>query len=96
MPKRGKTNKSFTNVHSIYKRYEDITQEDPRRFGGNIPAAPKSVEFVTVGSASDNTPNYAYQSYEGTPLKKVSTQQGLAPGSRTAYLLDQRVSVMPD
>jgi len=71
-------------------------QEDPRWFGGNIPSAPKSVEFVTVGSAPDNTPTYTYQSFGGTPLKKVSDQNGLTPDSRTAYLIAQRAAVMPD
>jgi Cytochrome P460 len=70
-------------------------QEDPRWFGGNIPSAPKSVEFVTVGATPDNKPTYTYQSFEGTPLKQTSTQDGLAPDSRAAYLVAQRSAVMP-
>ena len=70
-------------------------QEDPRWFGGNIPSAPKSVEFVTVGASPDQKRTYTYQSFEGTPLKKVSTQDGLAPDSRAAYLIAQRAAVMP-
>jgi hypothetical protein len=70
-------------------------QEDPRWFGGKIPSAPKSVEFVTIGSDSDHKPTFAYQDFEGTPLKKVSTQSGLDPDSRAAYLVAQRAAVMP-
>ncbi len=70
-------------------------QEDPRWFGGKIPAAPKSVEFVTVGATADHRPSYSYQEYEGAPLKKISAQEGLAPDGRAAYLLSQRAAVMP-
>jgi hypothetical protein len=65
-------------------------QEDPRWFGGNIPAKAKSVEFVSV-DAND----YRYQRYEGSPLKKVAAEQGPTPNDRTAYLLSQRAAVMP-
>ena len=37
-------------------------QEDPRWFGGNIPAKAKSVEFVSVGTGVNA---YSYQRYEG-------------------------------
>lgn len=70
-------------------------QEDPRWFGGKIPSAPKSVEFVTVGTSPDQKRTYTYEDFEGTPLKKVSTQDGLAPDSRGAYLVGQRAAVMP-
>jgi hypothetical protein len=70
-------------------------QEDQRWFGGNIPSAPKSVEFVTVGTSPDQKRTYTYENFEGTPLKKISTQDGLAPDSRAAYLVDQRAAVMP-
>jgi hypothetical protein len=73
-------------------------QEDPRWFGGNIPSTPKSVEFVTVGATPDHKPAYTYQSFEGTPLKQTSTQDGLTgltPDSRAAYLIQQRAAVMP-
>jgi hypothetical protein len=67
-------------------------QEDPRWFGGNIPANAKSVEFVSVGTG----PNaYTYQRYEGSPLKKVAGENGAAPNERGAYLLGQRAGVMP-
>jgi hypothetical protein len=69
--------------------------EDPRWFGGNIPAAPKSVEFVTIGLTPEHHPTYSYQDYEGSPLKKVSAQAGPAPNERAAYLLAQRAAVMP-
>jgi hypothetical protein len=70
-------------------------QEDPRWFGGNIPAAPKSVEVVTVSADSDHHPLYSYQQYEGSPLKQVAQQQGSTPNDRVAYLLSQRSSVFP-
>jgi hypothetical protein len=72
-----------------------IQQEDARWFGGNIPAAPKSVEFVLVQTAPDHRPSYSYQKYEGRPLKKISTQIGFEPNERAAYLLSQRAAVMP-
>ena len=67
-------------------------QEDPRWFGGNIPAATKSVEFVSVGTGASA---YSYQRYEGSPLKKVAGEEGPAPNERAAYLLGQRAAVMP-
>jgi hypothetical protein len=70
-------------------------QEDPRWFGGNIPAAPKSVEVVTISAAPDHHPIYSYQQYEGSPLKQVAQQQGTTPNDRAAYLLSQRSSVFP-
>ena len=70
-------------------------QEDPRWFGENIPAAPKSVEFVTVGVTDNHKPVYSYQDYEGAPLKKISAQESPRPEGRTAYLLSQPAAVMP-
>lgn len=70
-------------------------QEDPRWFGGNIPQAPKSVEFVTVGMTPDHHRTYSYLQYEGSPLKKISAQDGPTPNDRVAYLLAQRAAVMP-
>jgi hypothetical protein len=70
-------------------------QEDPRWFGGNIPQAPKSVEFVTVGVTPDQHRTYSYLDYEGSPLKKISAQDGPTPSDRAAYLLAQRAAVMP-
>jgi hypothetical protein len=64
-------------------------QEDPRWFGGSIPAKPRSVEVVTVGDA------YQYQRYEGAPLKRVANEEGTVPVERAAYLLSQRAAVMP-
>jgi hypothetical protein len=66
-------------------------QEDPRWFGGRIPAAPKSVEFVTVRSGGV----FAYEKYEGNPLKKTSAQEESSPTGRAAYLIAQRAAVMP-
>jgi len=67
-------------------------QEDPRWFGGNIPAKTKSVEFVSIGNGANA---YSYQRYEGSPLKKVASEDGATPNDRAAYLLNQRVAVMP-
>jgi hypothetical protein len=64
-------------------------QEDPRWFGGKIPKAPKSVEFVTVGAGAGA---YTYQRYEGSPLKRV---EEAAQDDRAVYLMSQRAAVMP-
>jgi hypothetical protein len=69
--------------------------EDDRWFGGRIPAAPKSVEFVTVSLGAEHRSSYSYQKFEGTPLKKVSAQEGPTPNQRAAYVLAQRAAVMP-
>jgi hypothetical protein len=66
-------------------------QEDPRWFGGNIPQKTKAVEFVTVTALG----TYSYQRYEGTPLKRVASVEGMDPKDRAAYLLAQRAAVMP-
>jgi len=66
-------------------------QEDPRWFGGRIPAAPRSVEFVTIHSAGALT----YEKYEGDPLKKTSALEETTPTDRAAYLIAQRAAVMP-
>jgi Cytochrome P460 len=69
--------------------------EDVRWFGAKIPENIKSVEFVTVESATDGTRSYSYQEFAGSPLKMRSTQQSLAPSERIASLLSQRAAVMP-
>jgi hypothetical protein len=70
-------------------------QEDPRWFGGNIPAEPKSVEFLSVGANANRQPLYSYQDFEGSPLKKISGQDSPTPDGRAADLLSQRAAVMP-
>ena len=70
-------------------------QEDSRWFGGRIPAAPKSVEFVSVRVGAGHRPIYSYQGFEGAPLKKVLAQEGSTPNERAVYLLSQRAAVMP-
>ncbi len=70
-------------------------QEDSRWFGGRIPAAPRSVEFVTVSMGPGHRMSYSYQEFEGTPLKKIFAQEGPTPNERAAYLLSQRAAVMP-
>jgi hypothetical protein len=69
--------------------------EDPRWFGARIPANVKSVEFVAIRTGPDGRPWYSYEKYEGTPLKKLSNQEGLNPNERAADLLSQRAAVMP-
>jgi hypothetical protein len=64
-------------------------EEDPRWFGGSIPAKPRSVEIVTVGGT------YSYRRFEGSPMKQVEQEDGASPGERAAYLLSQRAAVMP-
>ena len=70
-------------------------QEDRRWFGGRIPAKPKSVEYVTVNGGTGHSLSYSYQEFEGSPLKRMSAQEGPAPNERAAYLLSQQASVMP-
>lgn len=70
-------------------------QEDPRWFGGEIPKTPRTVEFVVVGASSDNRPTYSYQKYEGTPLTKVSAEDGATPSDRVSFLISQRAAVLP-
>jgi hypothetical protein len=69
--------------------------EDSRWFGANIPDRLKSVEFVFVRGSADGRSLYSYEQYEGTPLKRVSAQEGLTPNDRAGYLLSQRAAVMP-
>ena len=69
-------------------------QEDIRWFGGQIPAAAKSVEFVSVESGEQGRPSVAYEVYEGSPLKKTSLADDRA-NSRVAFLLSQRAAGMP-
>ena len=64
-------------------------QEDERWFGGDISASYLSVETVTVGETpdhSDHGPAYAYQRFEGSPLKLV-TQAAAPEEERAKYLL---------
>lgn len=70
-------------------------QEDPRWFGARIPATAKSVEYVTVKSASDGKQSYLYQIYAGTPLKEMASDEGAVPDERARWLLSQRAAVMP-
>ncbi len=62
-------------------------QEDPRWFGGRIPAAPKSIEFVTINP--DGSPTY--EAYAGSPLTKIPNLDPI----RAHYITTQRAAVMP-
>jgi hypothetical protein len=69
-------------------------QEDPRWFGGNIPAKVKMVEFVTVTKPG----SFSFDRYEGTPLKRVTAKnfdELDAVAKRMVYLTAQRAAVMP-
>ena len=68
---------------------------DPRWFGGMIPGAVKSVEFVSVVYDGEHHPEYVYTEYRGSPLKIVSAQTETLPAGRAAYLLAQRGAFLP-
>jgi hypothetical protein len=68
---------------------------DPRWFGGMIPGAVKSVEFVFVVSDREQHREYFYAEYSGSPFKIVSSQTERLPAGRTAYLLAQRGAFLP-
>ena len=70
-------------------------REDGRWFGAKIPNEVKSVEFVFVAASADGRRLYSYQEYGGTPLKKVSEQEGPTANEGAARLLSQRAAVMP-
>jgi hypothetical protein len=70
-------------------------REDGRWFGAKMPNEVKSVEFVFVAASADGRRLYSYQEYGGTPLKKVSEQEGPTANGRVARLLSQRAAVMP-
>lgn len=70
-------------------------RDDNRWFGAKIPDQPKSVEFVFVTAAADGQPLYSYQKFEGSPLKKVASQDSAVPNDPAFALLSQRASVFP-
>jgi hypothetical protein len=70
-------------------------QDDPRYFGARIPSQVKSVEFVFVKAGGNGAPQYSYQEYEGSPLKRGTVGEGPTLNDRAAYLLAQRAAVMP-
>jgi hypothetical protein len=72
-----------------------LQQDDKEWFGAKIPGPIKSIEFVRVDSTPDNRPLYSYQSYEGTPLKRMPVKEALTLNTRVDYILSQRASVMP-
>lgn len=69
-------------------------QEDARWFGANIPAQPKSAEFVTAVLATDGRTTYTYQNFEGFPLQERPIPANRA-SERIAWLLSRRAAVMP-
>jgi len=68
-------------------------RDDPHWFGGRIPAAPQSVEFVTMPSSPGQSP--VYERYQGSPLTRSNTDDGATTAKRIDYLLSQRAAVMP-
>ncbi|ADV81090.1 cytochrome P460 family protein [Terriglobus saanensis] len=67
--------------------------EDPRWFGGNIPAKVVSVEQVNVDATPEK--KYAYMRYDGESAKSVESVAAATPNARAAFLLGQRAAVMP-
>jgi hypothetical protein len=67
--------------------------EDPRWFGGNIPAKVVSVEQASVDATPER--KYAYTRYEGEPVKSVESVAAATPSARAAFLLGQHAAVMP-
>jgi len=70
-------------------------QDDRHWFGGRIPGKVQSLEFVTVNTAKAGKPSYTYQSYEGSPLTQIPTQEGPITQPRIDSILSQRAAVMP-
>lgn len=70
-------------------------QEDERWFGGNIPAALRSVELVTLEGAPNQSARYTYRDFQGSPLHQTTSETVAAPTPRAAYLLLQRPALMP-
>ncbi len=70
-------------------------QEDARWYGANIPATPRTIEFLTVNAGADHKPLYAYRSYQGAPLTLAQSQDLPTPQGRAAWLLAQRAAVLP-
>ena len=72
------------------------TQQDDRHwFGGRIPGKVQSVEFVTVNPAKAGKPSNSYQSYEGSPLSLIPTQDTTLIQPRIDSILSQKAAVMP-
>jgi hypothetical protein len=69
-------------------------REDPRWYGANIPSIVQSIEFVTVTAATNGTPSYAYEKYQGQPLQKAASDS-TSDLQRISFLVSQRSSVFP-
>jgi hypothetical protein len=69
-------------------------QADKHWFGARMPAAVRSVEFVSVDYDSSQRPLLSYEEFRGAPLRKVPPVTS-AVNSRIAYILGQSASVMP-
>ena len=67
-------------------------QDDAHWFGARIPGPAQSVEYVTALTPAGGQPSYAYDRYEGMPLKKVAAQE---MQTRVQAIVSQRASVMP-
>lgn len=70
-------------------------QDDEHWFGARIPGQIKSIEFVTVGTDPNKAPSFSYQSFEGSPLKKITADEPGNIDARIKYILSQRASVLP-
>lgn len=69
-------------------------QEDPRWFGANIPAQPRTVEFVIAPAAADTRAVFEYRRFEGLPMRETTIPAELIKG-RVEWLLSRSAAVMP-
>lgn len=70
------------------------SQEDPRWFGGRIPAVPKALEVVEMRDTGNGRTEPSYSRYVGAPLHEVESEVNLAT-SRINYLSSVHAAVMP-
>jgi len=69
-------------------------QEDNHWFGAQMPAETRSLEVVAVSVFENGPLSYAYEDYEGSPLKAITATES-RKNQRIAYILSQRAAVMP-
>jgi hypothetical protein len=69
-------------------------KEDKHWFGGSIPAAPITVEFVQAQPDAHGSPQWTYSRYEGSPLHPVATSVQDAR-DRIQRLTNEHAAPMP-
>ncbi|HMH24560.1 MAG TPA: cytochrome P460 family protein [Puia sp.] len=70
-------------------------KEDIHYFGANIPGLVASVEQLVFGTDLQKASSPSYAVYEGLPLRKSAEPEAGRVKTRTAWIMDQRASVMP-